>query len=1139
MKKLINIGCTFMCALKWDLKMKLTALFLLVCMLQINATTYSQKTRISLDMNDVQLSEVLNRIETISEFKFFVDTQKIDVKREVNIKAEKERIFDILDRLFSGTNITYEVYKKQILLKKVDLKPATSKSSGSGQNVIEIDNYQQAITGTITDENGTPLPGANILEKGTTNGTQADFDGNFSIEVADENATLVVSYIGFATKEVRVSGQASLSVILEDSAAGLDEVVVVGYGTQKKSSLTSAISTMEGEEISTIPSSNISNSIGGRMSGILVRQVSGQPGNDASDIYIRGVSTTGSSSPLVVVDGIPRSFNELDPNTIENISVLKDASAVAPYGVAGANGVILVTTKKGKTGVPSIKYNGYYGIQNPTFLPDYVNFEQFAQLQNQIASNAGQPATWTDEDIEKHINGLDPDRYPNTNALDILIDKNVPITNHNIEISGGGDKVNYYAGLGYQYQQGMWKTDYKNRYSLILNLDAQVTNTLKVGVKLNNGLQKHMEPAGGELVNQGPEWIMQLLSYAHPNIPLFLNNGEYYGSYASVAALGSGEKSTSTTSIYSQLSIEQELPFIPGLSLKGALAYDPTFNFIKAWQTPMHIHSLDATTTPYSYIDGIYGNKTATLNETYSNNTQITWQGSLNYRQLFGKNAVSALALFEGKEVNYNYTKAGRRNYNLNVDELNMGSSAAEDISNSGTSTLSKQLGFVYRIGWEYDNKYLLEMSGRYDGHYYFAPGNRWGFFPSVSMGWRLSNENFIKNNFSWIDNLKIRASFGEVGALAGGPFQYLDLYSGYGPVYAFSGSGVNGLRQTIEPNKNITWERAKKQDIGLEIALWNGLLDMEVDYFYEKRSNMLVTPDVVVPNEYGIGLGQVNEGVMENKGMDLTLGSSFNLTKDLSIGFHGTFTYARNKVLEVFETSATYDNPRRRITGKPLGVIFGYNALGYFEEGDFDSSGNLLATVATQPWGSVQPGDLRYEDVNDDGKIDNDDIVQIGKSKIPEIIYGLSPNISYKNFSLNMLFQGAGNANFRLHGAGAWPFWGNRAAYVSHLDNWTPENPNARYPRVVAGQTANNQQASSWWVENTSYLRLKNATVNYNISPSFCEKIGLQNARISLSGQNLFTWTSVINFDPEMNNTQSWDYPQQTVYSVGVNLTF
>lgn len=1088
---------------------------------------------VTLDIRDRNLKEVLREIESKVEVKFAYSKGAIQSADGISIKVVNEKLSEVLDKLLSPRHIRYEVIGDQIILNQ---EPGEKSDAGNEQSLSRYD-VDEIVVGKVSDESGVTVPGVNVILKGSTIGTVTDVDGNYSLAVPDLTGTLIFSYIGYISIEVPIQGRTNIDVTLAEDVTKLDEIVVVGYGTQKKTSVTAAVSTLDGEEISASPVGNLSNTIGGRVPGIIVRQVSGQPGNDQANIYIRGIATTGSSAPLIIVDGVPREFSQLDPNSIATVTVLKDAAAVAPYGVAGANGVLLVTTKRGSTGKPTIRYNGYYGIQNPTSLPDYVNLEQFAALQNRIASNAGNPPPWDEERLEKHLSGTDPDRYPNWDVFDALIDKNAPITNHNIEISGGDENVKYYTSLGYQRQNGMWETDYQNKYAVVVNLDAQVTKTTKASVSINGNLRKHTQPGVGLRVNQDGGYIMELFSYAHPNRPLFFSNGTY-GDYVAPAILASGYENTDVTTVYTMLSIEQELPFISGLRFKSNIAFDPTTAYIKAWQLPTHVHSLDVTKDPYEFIDGVWGPATPSLNETYRKSNQITWQGSFDYVGSFGRHNLSALTLFETKEVKYNTFSAGRRNYSLYIDELNTGSSAAADISNSGFSSLARQMGLVYRVTYDFDSKYLFETTGRYDGHYYFAPGKRWGFFPSVALGWRISEEDFLSDVNS-IDNLKIRASYGEVGALAGSPFQYLSTYSTYGPSYAFDGSAGMGIRERSEANRDITWERARKKNVGIEVSLWNGRLDMELDYFYEKRSNMLVTPNVAVPSEYGIGLSQVNSGVMENQGIDLALGSTHEFSSEFNVSLNGTFTYAKNKLLEVFETASTYDNPNRRITGRSLGTQFGYDALGYFGTSDFEENGALKSGIAAQPWGPVLPGDIRYRDVNDDGQINDDDIVPIGRSRIPEIIYGISPSINYKGFSLSLLFQGASNSNFRLHGAGAWPFWGNRNAYASHLDNWTPENPDARYPRLVAGQTANNAQASDWWVEDTSYLRLKSGTIGYTLPNSITEAIKIQSANIYVSGQNMFTWTKVINWDPELNNSQSFDYPQQQVFSVGANITF
>ncbi len=431
----------------------------------------------------------------------------------------------------------------------------------------------------------------------------------------------------------------------------------------------------------------------------------------------------------------------------------------------------------------------------------------------------------------------------------------------------------------------------------------------------------------------------------------------------------------------------------------------------------------------------------------------------------------------------------------------------------------------------------MIEASGRYDGHYYFAPNRRWGFFPSLSAGWRISQEDFMANTKDWLDNLKIRASYGEVGALAGSPFQYLGTYAVSGPGYVLGNNAVQIVAERAEPNPHTTWERAKKTDIGMEFSLLKGLLAFEVDYFHEKRSNMLVSPTATVPQEYGITLSQVNAGVMENKGIELTGNFRKNLGNEWKVGLQGNLTLAQNKILQIFETESTYNNPNRRRTGKPLGMQFGYRSIGYFLPEDFDANGELRSGIAIQPWGKVQPGDIRYQDVNGDGKIDFNDEEPIGAPATPKIMYGISPSISYKSLSINLLFQGAAKVNYYFFREAAWPFWNGMTANRDNFDYWTPDNLDARHPRLTSAPTTNNTQLSSHWMQDVSYLRLKNFVVAWDLPASLLQKAHLSTFQIYVSGQNLITWTKAKNVDPEMAYDRGNNYPQQKVYSLGVKL--
>lgn len=1004
------------------------------------------------------------------------------------------------------------------------------------------------ITGTIRDEKGETLPGVTVTLQGSSTAVSSDMNGNFSINIPDGKGVLIFHFVGFADQELTVKGKDKLQVQLKTGSKSLDEVIVVGYGTQKRSSVTAAVSTIKGKDLASQPVANITDALGGHVAGVLFTQSSGEPGKDGADIQIRGVSTTGNSQPLVIVDGVPRNYTQIDPNSIESVSVLKDAAAVAPYGLAGANGVLLITTKKGKSGKPTLSYNSYYGWQNPTVLTKFVNAYQYATLFNAADDNAhpAAPHAYSADDLQKFKDHSDPNGHPDHDVLSELITRNAPMSSNNLQLSGGSDNVRYYTGIGYLSQDGLWgPTNYK-RYNLTANIEADATKTTKVSVSINGRVEDGRYPG----ISSGS--IFYQAFRTPPIAPLTFTNG-LPGSYISRSAYGnihgSGYADSLGHTVLSQLSIEQQLPFIKGLSIKGVVSYDynpfnaskpgdqsaPITSFSRVWLTPINYYSYDPTTKAIT-LAGNDGPSNPQYYESFAESQAFTYQGYLNYHNTFGKSDVTGLVVLESRNTKASVFSAGRINYNIPIPELNNGSSNSTDISNGGYSFESKQLSAVYRATYAYDNKYLFEASGRYDGNYYFAPGHRFVFFPSFAAGWRLSEEPFIKDNFSWINNLKVRGSWGVSGQLAGGPFQYLSSYQLYGNSAVLNYGGTQGLSENPQANPFITWEQAKKTDVGIEGTLWNGALTFEADYFYEKRTNMLVPPTVTAPGEYGIALAQTNGGAMNNRGIELTLGTTHRFNKDLSVSLSGNITYAHNKLLQVYETSATYDNPNRRITGRPLGTRFGFQSVGFFTPDDFDASGNLKPGIASQPWGQVYPGDIRYKDVNGDGKIDNNDIVPIGKSYNPEIVYGISPSVNYKGFDLSLLFQGAANRDFY---DGVYPFDNSASATIDALNYWTPSNPNAANPRITTQPTANNTQTSSFWIRNGSYLRLKTADIGYSLPASVMHALHMQSIRFYIAGQNLLTWSPIKNFDPEVSSSTGQYYPQIKVVTVGVNVTF
>lgn len=1007
---------------------------------------------------------------------------------------------------------------------------------------------QQAntIAGTVRDSvTSEPLAGVTV-EAADGSSVQTDPSGAFSIRTSLP-ATLVFTYVGYHQTRLEVTERQPLVIRLAPSSEDLEEVVVIGYGTQKKTSLTAAVSTLKGDDIQSVPVANLSNTLGGRVAGVIVKQGSGEPGRDGSNIFIRGISSTGNSQPLLVVDGIPRDFTQLDPNNIETFTILKDAAAVAPYGVAGANGVVLVTTKRGKQGKATLTYNGYVGFQNPTVLPAYLSSYEEASLKNRAAENVGLPAPFSDYALQKFKDGSDPDAYPNHDVWNHIVSRDALLTNHGIELSGGSESVRYYGSFGYQKQDGMWKTTTTDRFNWAVNLEVDATRSTKVTASIiGRSNSRHYPPSDQNLGGAGRTGrIFELAGFAQVGYgPLFFSNG-MFGNYVSSAIFGTGYEKVKNNPQFNQLTVDQKIPFVEGLSFKGTFAYDPEFVDSKLWKTPMHVATIDTTQRPYVITDALFGDPKPLLVESFRKYQQYTYQASFNYARSFSRNDISALVAFESKTNSTRGTDVIRRNYNLIIDEVDMGSPNPVDREVAGTSSRAKQLGLVYRLTYGYADRYLLEASGRYDGSYYFAPGNRFGFFPAFSVGWRISEEQFIKDRVNWLTNLKVRGSYGEVGALAGSPFQYLSTYGVVGTAYAFNGTAVQGVYERAEPNPNITWERAKKMDVGLEAGLWNDQLSLEVDYFYEKRSNMLLNPNVVIPVEYGIGLSQENAGIMSNRGIEFSFRASRALSSDLSVSLGGNFTYAKNKLLQVFETDVTYNNPNRRLTGRSLGTQFGYRAVGYFQQADFDESGKLKPGIATQPWEAVQPGDIRYDDVDGNGKIDENDFVPIGyPTGAPGILYGFSPSVTFRNFSLEALFQGAANTNWYYHPSSIMPFWNGMKPYKHNLDYWTPENTDALNPRLTPSPTTNNSVTSSFWMGNAAYLRLKTVTLSYALPAAWASRMRLQSARLYVAGQNLLTWTDLL-YDPEIgtNNsyapTSAWTYPQQKVMSFGLTVVY
>lgn len=1103
----------------------------------------TKKTYVTLQVDNEPLKGVFSEIEKQSKCKFFYDAGQLDVMTPVTLHVKRESLYNILLQLSDRMNLDFKQIGnyfsvrtlKQRTIEETNLAPSGSSSLVSSEyKPITVKQVTDLFTniivhGIVSDENGNPLIGVTVEVKGSGQGTTTDKKGNFTINTTDLNAILVFSYVGYESKEIEIKGRSNIDVLLTPIIGGMSEVVVVGYGKQKRSRLTSAVSTLEGNAITGNPVANINNSVAGRISGVLTFQSSGEPGSDAANIRVRGIGTIGSNSQaLTIVDGVPRNISQLSPNEIESITVLKDAAAIAPYGLAGANGVILVTTKRGKEGKIALAYNGWYGIQRPTRYPHYLNAYGYATAYNVARKNAGLSPRYSDDELQKYKDRSDLDHFPDNDWVKEVIDFNAPMTSHNLTFSGGSEKIRFFSSLGYLYQQGSVNVINYSRFNLASNVDINATKTTLISLDIKASLEVSKNPGSTTgtgiytQVTKNPPLLSTPLSFTN-GLPGFTLLPSIYNS---------GYNKDYDNTYFSQLSIEQKIPFLRGLSLKGVVAYDKSYLINKQWQTPYVYYKLNSSDEFDEVKAGVTSPR---LNEGFNQRINTTLQGYLTYENSFGNHGINILAVAEERMGDRTGFTASRINYQVNLDELDLGSASKKDLDNGGSSSSSKQIGFVYRASYNYSQKYMVEFSGRYDGHYYFAPGRRFAFFPAVSVGWRLSDEPFIKNNVAWLSNLKLRGSYGKSGNLAGGPFQYLSSY-GLRAGYIFGGNQVQGAFERSEPNPYITWETAKKFDIGLDGSILGGRLGFEFDVFKERRSDMLVPPTTTVPIEYGIGLAQVNGGVMENKGFDLSLTSYNSFHNGLKLDVGVTVSYAKNKLINIIEGDDTYNNSNRRRTGRPLDTQFGLKALGLF------NSQEEIDGWAKQ-FGKLQPGDIKYEDINHDGLINNEDEVVIGDPAFPQLIFGFTGNLTWKGFNINMLWQGAAKSSFLLTNEAANPFFNGAKIFEEQLDYWTPENKDAKYPVIMPAPTPNNSQVSSWWIRNGHYLRLKNLEVGYSVPARLIQKINLKSIRIFVAGQNILTFSTEKYLDPEIGisggSKRARYYFQQKVYTVGLNVNF
>lgn len=1087
--------------------MKLTIILLFSLCLQVGASSYAQK-KITIKEKNISLEHVLEKIASQSGYDLFFNANLMEKAKPVTINVKDASLLEVLKHCFDGQPLTFKVEASTIIVQD--------------KKTIPFERVEKAfldIKGRVVDEKGEALPGATVKVKGTETLTITGSNGEFALKNVPEGAILQVSFISYVAQELKAVTGSEMLIQLIAEAGSLNEVVVTGFGqTQKKVSLTASISTVQTKDLKQSPVSNLSNALAGRLPGLTTIQSSGIPGGDASAIFIRGIGTYGTSrSPLVVIDGLPRGdadFGEIDVNEVASISILKDAAATSIYGIQGANGVILVTTKRGKLGKTSIQFNAQYGLQAPQRIQERFRSYQRAMLDNEGSINDGNAPIWTNQEVELFRNQQDPFTYPDVNWYDVIFDDNTPQQQYNTNMSGGNNNVRYFVSLGYLNQGTLFKNAENNkygirqkydRYNFRSNIDITATDMMNVRLDLASRIEQRTGPGPGY---EGVFGQVNLLQ--NYTTPVFNPNGTY-GAGRIIASdtrnpLGalteSGYYDNFWNSTNGTIEVTHKLDFLTkGLKVRGLYTFENygAINYVQRQGFTSFRYRKDPITGVETYTP--FSQQTSLSRPTDPPNATGTryfyYNLQLKYDRSFAKNNVSGMLLF-----NRNY-----RTVAANLPRV--------------------YEGFVASTSYNYDSKYFAEFNMGYNGSENFPKGKRFGFFPAVSAGWLVSAESWYK--VKALNYLKLRGSFGYVGNdnIGGARWLFISDYArGGGFDFGTTPQNPGGYNVNRTGNPNVTWERAEKMNIGLETAFFNNALKLDVDVFKENRSNILTTPQTI-PTYLGIaGLAAINVGKVENKGFEASL--NFN-TKIKAVNVFGyvNWTYNKNKVLARDEPNLAY--PYQALTGLPVGYELGYSAMGLFQ-----SQAEIDAAPRQSFAARVIPGDIRYRDLNGDNVINENDRMAIQTTNFPNNTFGASIGASWKGIDFSVLFQGA------LSGKTNVPYLG--PARLN--DVWTPATAStATYPasHYTFTSAANNTQLSTFFIYSSDYLKLKNIELGYTFSAKMLSRMKVNSLRIFANGLNLFTWDKLPykDFDPEQTANGTALYPTMKVYNLGLTMNF
>lgn len=1009
-----------------------------------------------------------------------------------------------------------------------------STATASGANSFATTQQAGICKGLVKDATGESVIGASVVVKGTTNGTITDFDGNFSLDGIKKGDVIVISYVGYQTQEIKWNGS-PLNVILKEDSKTLSEVVVVGYGTQKKANLSGSVAMVDSKELENRPIQNVSSGLQGLMPGVAITGTNGAPGQDAGKIRVRGIGTLNEAGPYILVDGIETgTLSAVDPNDIESISVLKDAASAAIYGSKAANGVVLITTKRGKTGQTKISYSGYLSFQNATNMIERMGSYEYASLLNQALEAEGMSKRFNDTELQKFKDGNDP-LYPDTDWYDLAYKTGVQ-HRHNVNINGGSENVKYMASLGYLNQTGILPNAGREQFNARTNLDMKINKRLSARMNLSF-IKNDYSDASSAYYGGSSDQIIRQLNLIAPWIVARYDDGTWgtISDGSPIAWLDSGMKVNRDNYNFSGMAaVDYEIFDGLKLTLQGAYVNNlQNYNYFQKYIKYNENKESDPSQ----------------LDERFYKWDRTNYDALLNYNKNFGKHNIKGLLGWHTEKYNYKYQKAVRKKFpNNELTDMNAGDASTQ--SNEGYTAELTMISWFARINYDFAGKYLLEANIRADASSRFAEGHRWGYFPSFSGAWRISEEAFMESaKDSWLSGLKIRASWGQLGnqdALSGSNNDYYPALNTYNldSKYAFGGSLNSGYYQRKYRLETISWEKASTWGVGVDFTLFNKL-NGSLDYYNRKTTGIIM--DVTVPKEFALDAYKDNVGSMRNSGIEINLSYNTKIGQ-VDFGIAGNFSYNKNEILDLGGgdpnkyLDATDGYSQRNKVGEAMNSYYIYRADGFFNS---QEEADAYTAKYGNPFGKTfKAGDLRYVDTNKDGKLTADDREYCGSSD-PKIIYGFNINAGWKGIDLSLMFNGAAGVKRLFDGYEVYGNFSGDAAHPATIwrDAWTPDNHDASMPRIfydTNSASSSRSVQSDFWLQDTSYLRLKNLQLGYTLPKGWLNSVGVENIRIYYSVENLLTFDKMkINIDPESTSQRLSSYPLLRTHAFGVNVTF